>query len=339
MSDYVFPEPEDGSLIEENELNRTLIGSFGWLPAEAFTGTVLVRNFKWPYLKKASETGEFTSGWIGTVDSVLGYAGRSDDGSTIARSLPWTDTVLPFLCASRVDVYGLGGIKGTDPRSSPDDLPPLSSTVRFKHVVGSVHFCASRFKLGDREEPNSLVGIISSGDIESIRFATKEIRPGIEHVTGQRGAVFYDDVSIPAASRSVPYQIPITQSFNDIIVTLYGWPIGCTPITAINECLGKVNASSVDLPDIPPPKSYGSETLLLHSYALRDDFFSIGDRCEHITYHFKHRKNTNAAGLDLGWNSAPYLGDGEYRTIKLSNGDPLFKTVDFLGLFLPEPLG
>src|SRR5438132_4689873 len=126
IDDLSYPNPEDFATILENEfVPGNLIGSFQWMPPEAFRPSTTVRNFKVPF----DHTQENAAGRIADIlATYLGYATLDDESEygPLVRVLPFVDFHFTHLVASRCDLHTMS-YRGEDPDTDPDNLPPMAS--------------------------------------------------------------------------------------------------------------------------------------------------------------------------------------------------------------------
>lgn len=321
--------------IENEWAPDSFAGTFQVFPADAFTGSVVTRTFKWP-------ANEVDRPIYQLLQQVLGYAIVSN--GVLERNLPWVDFIFNHLVASRVDLIAQN-YRGQDPESDAfagESLTraPLASANLYKWYKARVHFQEPRFKLGDRlgvegsDATDWQRGVVPAAG-ETQRFCYKTVRPGASYVTVKPGSFQWSAASgFTGADLDLKESTAIPYDFNDIIVTWLGVPNNGVPFAAIRNCRNKVNADHEFLPDLPPSGDYDPETLQFYTHQIIPGFFPDGGRCSHLMYHFKE-KPFRPEATDGGWNFLPYPGTGtEYRVLRKGDTSKgIFETADFSTLF------
>lgn len=337
-----YPEPQDFTEFENELVPGRIIGSFQSYPAEAFRASTIVRTFRV----------DFANPNVGSLKDIvsqkLGYAAMEAGTGNILRHLPEVDFYFDHLVAARVDLSTMS-YQGLDPDSDPETKPPLASSNLYKYLIAQVHYSYPRFRIGDRDEDTSQIG--APPEFETDRFCTKEVRGAVSFFTGKPGSFVWDASSgLTSPNNQILFQIPQILPKEDLLVWWLGVPLDAFPLSAIARCRGKINAIDLELPEVPPPKTYAAESIGLETYSYIDDAFPNGDKCVHICYHFKHKPaqitTDNGTIVDtFGFNGLLYPGTATfYRVKRAGAGDfssstyvGLFETADFHDLFRPEP--
>jgi len=127
----------------------------------------------------------------------------------------------------------------------------------------------------------------------------------------------------------------------DIVITQYQIPAGLYPFTAIDNCLGKVNSETIELPisyegtDSYVTRTYPAKTLLMRGVATDITMYPgpVGDSgllkwYRDIPLFFTYRPN--------GWNKLPSPTGNTYveYVFNITN-DPLYDTQAFAAMFKP----
>lgn len=252
------------------------------------------------------------------VLAILGYTTASGDPLQLTRFLPYRDPINKGMYAQSVSVRGVspdGFTEWVPDQATPTPHWPLRTHERYIWAELTITFATIHHRLapnlGDqvasvnqisgqvqgKDPPDG--GAIMPGFIEQQRYCLKYVREGREYVTALPG-VFIRSTSQSSDFRppiadvgrlTLQFPIPAVLSFADISVTWLDVPLEAVPIQAIARAMGKVNDEVLELPQFPPPRYVGPETLLLQSFAIEDIFFpdQYSTRACNITYHFRWR--------------------------------------------------
>lgn len=271
--------------------------------------------------------------------SILGYStvGAGDSGEPIIqRYLPWQDFDDPSMIAVRIDEHP----QGQRGAAYEDERPQMMSGTRFDWTNFAITFAQPRWHLGDRTYALNDDGLRvyfdlgEQPDFEQQRYCTKDVKRGIEYVSIKQGKGFIWGDGVPTKDSVVPFPVHVVSSFADIVITWMDVPEAAYPATAIADCEGKVNRTTMVLPDRPLPDTAAAESLLLVTTETRPVYFPDGSVGFDVLYYFKYRPQ--------GFNNFLDPVRGVYRPIKRLNPDDtdepyVFARADFDSLFRPEP--
>jgi hypothetical protein len=266
---------------------------------------------------------------------LLGYAYL--DSGDLVRSLPAQDADDTSLYCVRAEIRGRQYVGEFD-RAVPDQ--GLIQTAN-QYSTGDIHatYESLPYDVGTLVDgTTSQIGqqpLVS----EAERFAICIPRAAVEFVTAKAGGFQWQYDALPAPQTSIPYPIPERVPYSDLEVILFYWPPAAYPSTAIDACSGRVNKSSLMLPQrpVPWPVAEPETVQLLGAYA-EQAYFPDKTPCIHIHYAMRRRALENNATGDIGWNVFPTPRGDFLRITRVA--DPTkgpFLTEEFLGLFQPEP--
>jgi hypothetical protein len=291
-----------------------------------------------PFLSRYLPMSDFKQRNAYAVDvQVIGYGYR---GPMYPSDLGLTGTQAPFGSGSKYRIAILTITFANLPYLVGNSHNPADPAVDLKNSLGMndpMHF---------RDRTQQLGADPTKGEWQ--RYCTKEVRPGKEEFNRFKGEfVWADD-----PNNSPTFNTPIMLPFEDITVTCYDWPTDAIPAGAIQECEGKINASSgtqgdenFHLPDFPPPEEYVPETIALithHTSPRR--FLSDGTEVCDLTYFYKRRhvpiydKDGNPTGQIAGWNHVPKQNGVWTRLVRKGspiNAGPYQTSNKFPLLFVP----
>jgi hypothetical protein len=272
------------------------------------------------------------------VLEILGYTSYGTE-KEFKRFLPWFDPEDRMMPAVRCETRGVAW-DSADPEFTADALQPMATANRYKEIEFTIYFESVRQNFGvfedinDPDEPQ----LGRDEPYEQYRYTVKRIRPGREYISAKNGQfIWADDAGLPDTARpAVPFPIPEILPYQEIDVTWLDIPIEAYPITAIADCMGKVNSLPIDLPG-PGDLEYVEESLLLQAVSEEEVYFPNGDLAYNLTYHFKYRSNETTVGpIRVGWNVYP-RPDGTFRAVfRKGTSTGVFLTADFNALFVPE---
>jgi hypothetical protein len=280
---------------------------------------------------------------------LLGYAVL--DGGQITRYLPAKDADDTSLYCVRAEIRGRAYTGEFDRENPSDGLMQTANTYSF----ADIHAVYERLPYD--------VGLLVDGSesqlgqqpiiSETERFAVCVDRGAVEFVTAHAGIFQWNYWGTAGSGgprvrvlQPVNFGVPERVPYTDLEIILYQWPAAALPITAIRACLGRVNASELQLPKRPWPQPASKpETLQFLSYYPEQVYFPDGTLAVNIHYLMRERTLTDSAysgpdppGPKTGWNVFP-APDGTFLEVTRA-ADPTkgpYLTEDFLGLFQPEP--